>query len=213
MKSTRNPLTKVQVMATPKRRRAPLPTHQHLFSVPEGKNEPSLHNLPYVLHIQDSGARRDIPGTPLRQNNLLQGSDSAPSTSPFESVKNQRPSIFCPIPGGLVTPQKKSRRSMGIDLESGNFPLPTTKIQETLLRPFPQPVIPSGIPKFMLQNPFGSLDGPSSPSDGVRVFDSNAVSETPSKPAAAPAVPELTVEGKKELSIYDSLGWDDDYDL
>lgn len=64
----------------------------------------------------------------------------------------------------------------------------------------------------MAQDVFGPVDNTFSPAGGVRLFDNAVVGETPSK-VAIPAVPKMCMGQKKEVSIYDSLGWDDDYDL
>lgn len=64
----------------------------------------------------------------------------------------------------------------------------------------------------MAQDVFDLVDNTFSPAGGVGLFDNAAVGETPSK-AAILAVPKMCVGRGKEVSIYDSLGWDDDYDL
>lgn len=65
----------------------------------------------------------------------------------------------------------------------------------------------------MSQPALDLVDDTSSPAGGVRLFDNGAVGETPSKAATTPAVLKMGMVEKKEVSIYDSLGWDDDYDL
>lgn len=65
----------------------------------------------------------------------------------------------------------------------------------------------------MPQPVLGLVDDTSSPAGGVRLFDNGAVGETPSKAATAPTVSKIDMQEKKEVSIYDTLGWDDDYDL
>lgn len=196
-------------MATPKRRRTIPPTHQPMSSVPEDTN--GSHNPFYVPRVTESRTRRDVPGTPLKRGSLTQDFDIVPSTSPFEPIADRRPLAFHPVPGGFVTPQKKPRRS---DSGSDHFvPSSTTKVQATLPRSFPQSIAPSGVSKFMPQNPFDPVDDPSSPVGGTRLFGNDVVGVTPSKAATAPAVPKMYVEEKKQVSIYDSLGWNDDYDL
>lgn len=209
-KPARNPLAKVQVMATPKRRRTIPPTHQPISSVPEDMNDLNSHDPFYVPRITGPRTGRDIPGTPLRRDSPTQDFDTIPPTSPFEPIEDRRPPIFRPTPGSFVTPQKRPRRS---DLGSGNFVLSSaTKIQGTLPR-FPQLIAPSEVSKFMAQDIFDPVGGDFSPAGGVRLFDNAAVGETPPKTAVVFAVPKMYMGEKKEISIYDSLGWDDDYDL
>lgn len=62
----------------------------------------------------------------------------------------------------------------------------------------------------MAQDIFDPVDNTFSPAGGVGLFDNSAVGETPSK--AIHAMPKMCMGEKKEVSIYDSLGWDD-YDL
>lgn len=64
-----------------------------------------------------------------------------------------------------------------------------------------------------MPQPILGLVDDTSPVGGVRLFDNGTVGETPSKAATAPAVSRMDTQEKKEVSIYDTLGWDDDYDL
>lgn len=201
-KQTKNPLAKIQVMATPKRRRTIMPSQPPLLAAAEGFNGSNPHDPVYLSRALDSQTRRD---------GLEVAFDIIPSTSSFEMSREEWRATFSPYPGGFVTPQKKPRR-LGTDLGSGNFiPSTTTRINGTLPRSLAPSVALSGVSKVMAQNSFDLMDDVSSPAGGVMLFGTDAVGETPSKPQVIAVASDVGEE--KEVSIYDSLGWDDDYDL
>lgn len=205
-KSARNLLAKIQVMATPKRRRTIMPPQPSLQTVAEDSSSLHAHDPFYAPRVLNPRTLHDIPGTPLRRGNRRMDFDVVPATSPFQPPSETRRTAT--FPGGFTTPQKKQPRSLGADLGSNFVPSSATKNPVTLPH---DDTHPSGVSKFMEKKPFDPTDEPSSPAGGVMLYDTDAIGETPCKSFAPMA---RVVKEKKEVSIYNCLGWDDDdYDL
>ncbi|RPA95307.1 hypothetical protein L873DRAFT_1774663 [Choiromyces venosus 120613-1] len=193
-----NPLANIQVMATPKRRRTIKP-QQKLPPLFEDESDAAPQD-DFPPQVTNPKMQFEVASTPVRplQKQRMMEEDLIPSTSPFEVPEESalRPSLNF-AKNMFVTPKKKPR-SMGTDLGAGNsIVLATPKNNSGLSRSLSCSVLDSK----SLQTPGSSPDG------GVKLFGS--ISETPVK-RTLPVGPS---GGNKEISIYDSLGWNDDYEL
>jgi len=191
-------LANVQVMATPKRRRTIKP-QQNLPPLleDEGDAAPQDGFLPTVANPKTQFEVASTPVRPLQKQRMM-GEDGVPSTSPFEVLEENAPRLpLGPAKSMFVTPKKKPR-SMGTDLGAGNsIVLATPKNSSGLSRSLSCSVLGSK----PAQTPESSPDG------GVKLFGS--IRETPVKQTLQVGA----AGGDEEISIYDSLGWNDDYEL
>lgn len=185
-------MANVQVLATPKRRRTIAPPLQTLTPVLEEESDVVPYKDP-LSKISEQKIRYEVAGTPMRppRNPRVMDDDGVPSTSPYDVPVDDGPRPSLDFSRGMfVTPQKKPRRLMGTDLGAANSILPST----------PKPSRP---PRSAVEPGAAPTPG-SSPDGGVRLF--GTICETPVKKVKS-------MEESREISIYDSLGWNDDYDF
>lgn len=191
------PLANIQVMATPKRRRTIKPQ----LNLPplledEGDAAPQDDFLPEVANPKTQFEVASTPVRPLQEQRMME--DGVPSTSPFEVLEENAPRPPLGFAKNMFVTPKKKPRSMGTDLGAGNsIVLATPKNNSGLSRSLSCSVLGSK----PAQTPESSPDG------GVKLFGS--ISETPVKRTLQVGAS----GGDEEISIYDSLGWNDDYEL
>jgi len=190
-------LANIQVMATPKRRRTTKPQPSLPPLLEDESDAAPQDGLPEVANPK---TRFEVASTPVRplQKQRMMEEDGVPSTSPFEVSEENAPRRSLNFAKNMFVTPKKKPRSVGTDLGTGNsIALVTPKNNIGLSRSLSCSVLGSK----PAQTPGSSPDG------GVKLFGS--IDETPVRRT----LPVGASGGDEEISIYDSLGWNDDYEL
>ncbi|KAL7274803.1 hypothetical protein RUND412_002278 [Rhizina undulata] len=202
--TTRNPLSKIQVMATPKRRRTAAPPNSIINQLHRPDADPFGGGPTIPSSAWRPGVQ--IGETPPKRRRKYNLADTVTFTNPPEIPATGQKCKSKSFDEGFVTPQRLGHRVIGTGLSAGNFvPSSSVKIPDSLPRSLSSM---AAVPTTPVRRTLEIVTD-SSPDGGVQL---RSIDETPAKAS----LPKPMFEPKaveQERSIYESLGWDDDYDL